>query len=262
MCSCGLDVCTLISTWQLKLDLCHPSSGSSLKPTSVSRSDSSSVLFIAQAKGLGVPLDFLSHLHAVHQEILLFPLYRLPRRRPGPWLPPSPSHHHLSPRQCHSHLPVSSCCPCHLQCVLPMLASECVSQNPFCPAQNPAVAPPWRQTRLGRGPMIPQHLSDCISSVCLPKLLTYLTSCTLLAQGLSSAHSLCLECTFHRFPQDCTTMPSEPLISDCNLHLLTASPQDHLNSLILLYCFPIPPSHTFIYVDVYYPYMALSGFLH
>lgn len=113
-----------------------------------------------------------------------------------------------------------------------------------------------------QGPMIPHHLSDCISSVCLPESLTYLASSALLAQGLSSTCSLCLECTFHRFPQACTPMPSEPLISDCNLHLLTASPQDRLNCLILLYRFPLPPSHTLIYVDIYYPYMALSGFLH
>lgn len=151
MCSCGLDICTWTSTWQLKLDLCHPSPGSSLKTPSASSSVSSSVLFIAQAKCLRVPLDFLSQLHSVHQEILLFPSHRLPRIRPGPWLPLSPSHYLLSPRR-HSHLPVSSYCCCHLQSVLPMLASECVSQNPLEPAQNPVVTAPRRNTRLARAP--------------------------------------------------------------------------------------------------------------
>lgn len=82
---------------------------------------------------------------------------------PGPWLPPSPSHHHLSPGQCLSHVPVSSCCPCHLQFVLLTSAYVYISQNlSYCsepcssnsPEEKPELegAPLFRITALPASP--------------------------------------------------------------------------------------------------------------
>lgn len=146
---------------------------------------------------------------------------------PGAWLLPSPSHHHLSLGQCHSHLPVSCCYPCHLWSILHTSA---------CSRPSPRKSQSWQ------GPYdSPLPLTACPLFISSPTAqqpeVSYLSH-PVHSPGSRAGLQLFpyLQCTFHRFPQDCTLMPSKPLISDCNLHL-SASTWDHLYPLTLLYFF-------------------------
>ena len=106
---------------------------------------------------------------------------------PGPWLPPSPSHHHLSPGQCLSHVPVSSCCPCHLQFVLLTSAYVYISQNlSYC--SEPCGSNPEEKPELEGAPLFPitaLPASPFFVSGTMAHLLKFLTShilCILVAQ--------------------------------------------------------------------------------
>ena len=123
MSSCGLGISLWLSSWHLKLNLCHPSSSSSPKATlpqlhqrkwwQLSPSYCSGQSPQSTCWWLSFPLRFNAS-ESFHR--IIYPQWN--HFLPGPWLPPRSGHHHLSPGQCLSHVPVSSCCPCHLQFVL------------------------------------------------------------------------------------------------------------------------------------------------